>query len=192
MEKPHSSATIPSVPWSVPVAVENISDHGLHMEIEASAAVRAQVLALVAGLATVHDLPKLSAVFDLTRRGAKVHVTGHVSARVAQTCVVTLEPIESDVEEAVDVLFAPVAPDAPQPETVAYDSNADSEQEPPEPLVDGTVDVGALATEFLVLGINPHPRKAGAEFAPVRVGNDEAKPFAALEALKNRLGGGNK
>jgi hypothetical protein len=192
MDKPDSPTTIPSVPWSVPVAVEDISDHGLHREIDAPEAVRAQVLALVAGLTSVHDLPKLSAVFDLTRRGAKVHVAGHVSGRVAQTCVVTLEPIESDVEEEVDVLFAPVGPDATQPETVIYDNPTDGEQEPPEPLVDGTVDIGALATEFLVLGIDPHPRKAGAEFAPVKVGNDDAKPFAALESLKNRFGGGNK
>src|SRR5450631_409855 len=98
-----------SVPWSVPVAVEDIPDHGLHIEIDAPAPVRDQVLALVAGLASVHDLPKLSAVFDLTRRGARVHVAGHVSARVAQSCVVTLEPMESNVEEAVDVTFAPVA-----------------------------------------------------------------------------------
>ena len=189
MEKPETPTTVPnSVPWSVPVAVEDIPDHGLHIEIDAPAPVRAQVLALVAGLASVHDLPKLSAVFDLTKRGARVHVAGHVSARVAQTCVVTLEPMESDVEEAVDVTFAPAA--AAKPETAVYDIAPDDENETPEPLVDGKVDIGALATEFLVLGVDPHPRKPGAEFAPVRVGNDDAKPFAALEALKKRFGGG--
>lgn len=192
MDKSESPTILPGVPWSVPVAVDNIPEHGLHIAIEAPDAVRAQVLALVAGLASVHELQKLAGVFDLTRRGGKVHVTGHVSARVTQTCVVTLEPLESDVEEEVDVVFAPLAPDAPQPETVIYETPAAGEQEPPEPLVDGTVDIGALATEFLVLGIDPHPRKAGAEFAPVTVGNDAAKPFAALEALKNRFGGGNK
>ena len=185
MNKPDNPVTMP---WSVPVAVENIPDHGLHIEIDASAPVRAQVLALVAGLASVHDLPKLSAIFDLTKKGARVHIAGHVSARVAQTCVVTLEPMESDVEEAVDVTFAPVA--AAQPEAIVYDIAPDDENEPPEPLVDGKVDIGALATEFLVLGVDPHPRKPGAEFAPVKVGNDEAKPFAALEALKKRFGGG--
>ena len=28
-----------------------------------------------------------------------------------------------------------------------------------------SIDLGALATEFLMLGIDPYPRKAGAEFA---------------------------
>jgi hypothetical protein len=184
MQKGDSPST---VPWSVPVAVEAIPDHGLHIEIDCPAAVRAQVLLLVAGLASVRDLPKLSAVFDLTKRGARVHVVGHVSAQVAQTCVVTLEPIDSSVEEAVDVLFAP--PAKAQPETAVHETPSNDRNEPPEPLVDGTVDVGALAIEFLVLGIDPHPRKPGAEFAPLKVGNDDAKPFAALEALKKRFGG---
>jgi Large ribosomal RNA subunit accumulation protein YceD len=186
MEKADSPS---KAPWSVPVSVDDIPLNGLHREIDASPAIRAQVLALVAGLASVHDLPKLSAVFDLTRRGTKVHVAGHVSARVGQTCVVTLEPIESDVEEVVDVLFAP---------TSGYDHSAAPEievrlgEEPPEPLVGDTVDLGALATEFLVLGVNPHPRKPGAEFGSVKLGDDGPRHFAALEALKNRLGGGKK
>jgi uncharacterized metal-binding protein YceD (DUF177 family) len=187
MEKANSPS---SVPWRVPVAVEDIPASGLHVEIEAPAATRAEVLRLVEGLSTVRDLSKLSAVFDLIRRGARVHVAGHVSARVAQTCVVTLEPIESDVEETVDVLFAPAAAEGTQPGP-EFDGNALSDsKEPPEPLVDGTVDIGALATEFLVLGIDPHPRKAGAEFAPLKVGDDGARAFAALEALKKRFGGG--
>ncbi len=191
MEKPDSPASLPSsVPWRVPVALDEIPNHGLHITIDAPAAVRAQVLALVAGLASVHDLPKLSAVFDLTRRGSKVHVTGHVSAKVAQTCVVTLEPIESAIEETVDVLYAPAAAGAAEPETVVYGSDPNAAKEPPEPLIDGKVDIGALATEFLVLGIDPHPRKAGAEFPPFKVGDDGAGAFAALAALKKPSGGG--
>ena len=63
------------------------------------------------------------------------------------------------------------------------------DEEPPEPLIEGKVDLGAIATEFLLLGIDPYPRKAGAEFAAVKTADDSARPFAALEALKKRLGG---
>ena len=49
------------------------------------------------------------------------------------------------------------------------------------------LDLGTLATEFLVLGIDPYPRKSGVEFAPLTVGEDAPKPFAALEALKKRF-----
>jgi uncharacterized metal-binding protein YceD (DUF177 family) len=169
MEKPGS-------PWRVPVVAEDIPDTGLHMEIEAPAAVRAEL----AKVAAVRELPQLSAVFDLTRRGAGVHVAGQVSARVGQTCVVTLEPMESQVEEAVDVVFAP------SPATDAKKGH----DEPPEPLVGGKVDLGALATEFLLLGIDPYPRKPGAEFAPPKVQDGGDHPFAALATLKKRLGGG--
>ena len=36
--------------------------------------------------------------------------------------------------------------------------------DPPEVLHDGAVDLGAVATEFLLLGIDPYPRKPGAVF----------------------------
>ena len=175
------------VPWSVPVAVDDIPDSGMHIEIDAPASVRGQVLALVEGLSTVHDLASLSAVFDLTRRGSKVHVTGHVRARVGQTCVVSLEPMESLVDETVDLTFAPTAAGAGEP---VGEIDIRPNDEPPEPLPGGMLDVGALATEFLALGIDLYPRKSGVEFAPLTVGEDAPNPFAALAALKKRLGGG--
>jgi uncharacterized metal-binding protein YceD (DUF177 family) len=173
----------PQHPWTMPVAVEDIPETGLHMEIEAPPAARAGI----AVLAGVRELPRLSAVLDLTRRGADVHVAGRVSALVGQTCVVSLEPMESAVDEAVDVSFAPAgeALAAAQAHEIGPD-----EQEPAEPLVGGKIDLGALATEFLLLGIDPYPRKPGAAFAPPKGEEGGAKPFAALATLKKRLGGG--
>ena len=172
-------------PWSVPVAVEDIPDTGLHMEIEAPAA----ACAGVAALAAVRELPRLAAVFDLTRQGAGVHVSGRVSALVGQICVVSLEPMESAIEEAVDVSFAPAAAAEGLAVAESHQVIADDE-EPPEPLIGGKVDLGALATEFLLLGVDPYPRKPSAEFAPPKVEDRGDKPFAALESLKKRLGGG--
>ncbi len=162
-------------PWSVPVVVEDIPDSGLHLEIQAPAAVRAQL----AELADVREVADLSATFDLKRRGAGVHVAGLVKAKVGQTCVVSLEPVENTVEEAVDLLFARAKAAEPHSE----------DDEPPEVLLDGTVDLGAVGTEFLLLGIDPYPRKAGAEFATPKSEDAGDRPFAALEGLKKRLGG---
>jgi uncharacterized metal-binding protein YceD (DUF177 family) len=171
-------------PWSVPVDVEDIPDTGLHVEIDAPEVVRASLRVL----AHLRELPRLSAVFDLTRRGAGVRVTGQVSARVGQTCVVTLEPVESNLEESVDLVFAPALVESAKAETVDLGTQG---EDSPEPLVGGKLDLGAIATEFLLLGIDPYPRKAGAEFAPVNKEDDvSARPFAALEALKKRLGSG--
>ena len=179
-------------PWSVPVAVDDIPETGLHIEVEAPAEVRAPLVKL----ANLRDLSHLSAVFDLTRRGGGVHVAGQVKARIGQTCVVTLEPLENDLAEPINILFAPLDAAADDPagtsDETAAAKGADQEagdEEPAEPLIEGKVDLGAIATEFLLLGIDPYPRKAGAEFAAVKTADDSARPFAALEALKKRLGG---
>jgi hypothetical protein len=171
-------------PWSVPVAVEDIPDIGLHVEIDAPPAARAEL----AELAGLRDLPELSAAFDLARRGAEVHVSGNVNARVGQTCVVTLEPIENAVAEAVDLKFVPASGTEVDPKSVR--KRPLDGDEPPEPLYGGSLDLGALAVEFLILGIDPYPRKAGAEFAPPKDEDSGKHPFAALESLKKNLGGG--
>lgn len=174
-----------ATPWSVPVAVDDVPDDGLHIEIEAPADIRAEV----AKLAAVREIPQLSAVFDLVRFGSGVHVAGQVGARVGQTCVVSLEPLETAVEEPVDVTFVPAAA-AELP--VGVQEHTMGEPEPPEPLIDGKVDLGALATEFVLLGIDPYPRKPDAKLAAIKIEDGGAGPFAALEALKKPPGGGQK
>ena len=165
------------------MAVDAIPETGLHVEIEAPATARAEL----ARVASLRDLLRLAAVFDLARKGVGIHVRGHVSARVGQTCVVTLEPIENAVEEAVDLEFAPTS--GPEPEAKGPRKRVVAGDEIPEPLVGGIVDLGALAAEFLILGIDPYPRKAGAEFAAPKQDHASEHPFAALESLKKTLGG---
>ncbi len=102
--------------------------------------------------------------------------------------MVTLEPVENAVEEAVDLDFAPgqaIETDK-KAKTARKRAGAD---DPPEPLVDGMLDLGALAIEFLILGINPYPRKIGVAFAAPKVEDAGEHPFAALQALKKRPGG---
>lgn len=93
-------------PWRAPVTVAHIPDTGLHRELEASPAER-QAVAEFAGL---REILPLHASFDVVpKSGGRIHVTGHVRARVGQTCVVTLDPIESEIDEEIDLIFAPEA-----------------------------------------------------------------------------------
>src|SRR5712691_219169 len=142
-------------------------------------------LAAIARLAGLAALPRLEASFDVTPRGrGGLHVIGRVSATVGQLCVVTLEPIENEVEEPIDVVFAPgAAPSLVDREIEVTDEDV------PEALVDGTVDLGAIATEFLLFGVDPYPRKPGAVFQAPAAGDDAAHPFAALAALKKGRSG---
>jgi uncharacterized metal-binding protein YceD (DUF177 family) len=101
---------------------------------------------------------------------------------VGQTCVVTLEPLTSEVDEEIDAMFSPDAP--PVPEATSGDEDGPAE-DPPEPIVNGAIDLGTLATEFLMLGLDPYPRKEGVVFEPLIAPADPADhPFAALKALK--------
>jgi hypothetical protein len=135
-------------------------------------------------MAGLRSLARFEAGFDVTRRGREgLRVVGRISATVEQTCVVTLEPLENLVEEEIDLTFVP----SPLPVSPAQDNGAPVTvaDDAPEPLIDGKVDLGALATEFLLLGIDPYPRKPGATFnTPAVAGEAGDRPFAALAALK--------
>jgi len=167
--------------WHFPVAVGDVAEAGSHFEFAADAEVRAAV----AKLAGLRDLPRFEASFDVTRRGAGLHVVGRVSATVGQSCVVTLEPVVNEVDETIDVLFAPQPLAATSAEsTEARDGPSEEAADGPEPLVAGRVDLGALATEFLILGLDPYPRKPGAIFQPLQDVTPQEGPFAALAGLK--------
>ncbi len=164
-------------PWQVPVAVEDVAETGARFDLVANA----QVRAAVARMAGLRDLPRLEANFDVTRRGTGLHVAGRVSATVGQLCVVTLEPLVNEVEEAIDLLFVP------QPTAEREDGKVGTRGESAdetEPLIGGLVDLGALAIEFLILGLDPYPRKPGAVFQPPPGAKPDESPFAALASLR--------
>src|SRR5262249_9316465 len=135
----------------------------------------------VAALAGVRDVSRLEAAVDLVRHGSGLRVSGHVSATVGQICVVTLEPIENVVNEPIDVIFA-----VPPAGNLADDDVAFDADDPPEILSNDAADIGAVATELLLLGIDRYPRKPGASFAPSIEESTAASPFAVLLKLKDR------
>jgi Large ribosomal RNA subunit accumulation protein YceD len=173
-----------SDPWRAPLGVAQIPDTGLHREIEADAQAR-RVIAELAGL---RDVLSAQASFDVTpKSGGRFHVTGRVRARIGQVCVVTLDPIENDIDEGIDVVFAPpeLIPTRIAPAEDIEEGDDAQEPDPPEPIVNGFIDLGRLATDALFLGIDPYPRKPGAVFEPrVAAADPEDHPFAALQALK--------
>jgi uncharacterized metal-binding protein YceD (DUF177 family) len=184
--RPARSAALPEAakPWSVPVQLSEIPASGRRVELKADAATREAIATAVGVVA----LPRLEALFDLAPlANDAVRVSGSVSARVEQNCVVTLDPVSNHVEEKIDLVFVPPGALA-SPQAIAA-LGATDEDNPPEILQNGMVDLGAMAIEFLMLGIDPYPRKPGASFeAPRDDGDPAAHPFAALAALKKDFG----
>ena len=168
-------------PWRALINVAQIPEIGLHRDIEADRVVR-DAMAATAGL---RNIASARASFDLSHgSGGRIHVTGRVQAKVGQTCVVTLEPIENEIDEEIDLTFAPVEHIAPQSD-IDDDDGESALVEPPEPIENGMIDLGRLATDVLYLAIEPYPRKDGAVFEPQVAARDPADhPFAALKALR--------
>jgi uncharacterized metal-binding protein YceD (DUF177 family) len=168
-------------PWRAPVTLAQIPDRGLHRELDADEAQR-KAMADIAGL---REVLSAHAAFDVTpKSGGRFHVAGHVRARIGQTCVVTLDPMETDIDEQIDLMFAPPE-QIPALSDLADEATADDAIDPPEPIEGGVIDLGRLATDALFLGIDPYPRKPDAMFDHAITPPDPRDhPFAALKALK--------
>ncbi len=141
----------------------------------------------LAGLGGLREVKSASASFDLApMRQGRVHVTGRVKARIGQTCVVTLDPIENEIDEAIDLIFAPPEQIPALADLVDEAATSDAEiPDPPEPIAAGMIDLGRLATDALFLGVDPYPRKPGAIFEPPAIPPDpDDHPFAALKVLR--------
>lgn len=182
--------------WSAPLLVMEVPPQGVDIALEADASVRER-LAELNGLAA---LSSATAKLHATRRGREgLHVTGEVRAKVTQTCVVTLEPFETEIVEPVDVEFEPSRAPKParaEPERtnrrrrdarppVEEDEEGMDDLNAPDEILDGRVDLGALASEFLTLGIDPYPRKPGVAFDEPREEGATVSPFARLAARKS-------
>ena len=170
------------LPWSFEIELPSVPREGRPYELVPDEATRAR-LAEFAGVVSIPSLKVLIEVGPTADDGAAV--TGKLDGVVRQTCVVSLEEFDSPITENISADFAE-APDS--------GSSSDDEEELedlPDPIVDGKIDLGALATEFLILSIDPYPRKPGAAFAGPA--SEEAapepkrSPFEQLSGLKDRI-----
>ncbi len=102
---------------------------------------------LGAAHAKLRSLDRLEAAFDLTRRGSEgLRMSrARLNATVGQVCVVTLEPIDNTLSEKVEIDFLPASASA-HARTLA-DTVDDNGEIRRSFIVDGMVDLGALAVE---------------------------------------------
>jgi hypothetical protein len=114
-----------------------------------------------------------------------VQIDGRWRARVRQTCGVTLEPFDSDLEGELRLRALPEGSAAlGGADEGGGELDLDPEgDDPPDMLEDDKIDLGVYVVEDLSLAIDPFPRKPGVEFeAPEQKG--EPSPFAVLAKLK--------
>lgn len=135
----------------------------------------------------VDAVDSLSIAARVTRHGKHgLKVEGRVAADVTQTCVATLEPVKSVIEEPILIAFSPEA-DMPGETFLEGEDGLEIDVglDRDDPLIDGTIDLAAIAAEFLTLAVDPYPRKPGAVFSG-HAEAGEGSPFAALARLKSK------
>ena len=120
--------------------------------------------------------------------GGHYRLSGRLRAEVSQACVVTLEPVDSTIEEAFEAVFWPQA-DMPPPDSgeLAIDDGPEREA-----IVAGQIAVGRVVFESLAAAIDPFPRKPGVVLdwqdptSAVAPADKPASPFAVLANLKTK------
>ena len=161
--------TVPNLPYSEPVRLHQVPG-GVKRTLEPDAAARARI----ARALDLASLESFTAEMNLAPTAAGWRLSGRVRASLAQTCGITLEPL-------------PVEVDAPFALTLAEAVDEDSDEivitlddESPDLIEDGQIDLGQYAVEQLALRLDPFPRKPGAEFVqPPEPA--EISPFAILK-----------
>lgn len=176
-------ATFPLVRILLPTDVPPL---GAHVALTADEAQRAAL----AKLADALSVEAMRAEFLVRPWGQDGYsVEGRVVADLTQACVVTLEPVVAHLDEPVSLKLVP-------PEAMArYEEKPDEEggidldpaAEIPDPIENGVIDLGRIAVEHFLVGVDPYPRRPGvvfdAEAAGVGEGRAELSPFAALARL---------
>jgi uncharacterized metal-binding protein YceD (DUF177 family) len=175
-------------PFSYPVKVGNISANAVTVTLEADA----RELEALARFWQVDAVKSLTAELQVARwKKDGVRLKGEVKTDIVQSCVVTLEPVESTIRENFEQIFVP---EGSKLARIVTNDAAEMVLDPdgpdlPEAFSGDTIDVGVVVVEFAALAIDPYPRKPGIEFADHIEGDPNEKagrpnPFAVLKDWK--------
>jgi len=175
-------SSLPTPEFSRPLNVESLKIGKSEQTLEATPDECAQ-LAQRFDLLT---LDHLSANVQLNRKGAgdsiRVFVSGRLNAGITQSCVITLDPVSSEIEADFNAAFDSEAED------IKSDCDFDiSNDDIAEPIIDGSIDLGELVAQYLAVEIDPFPRKEGADGSGMTLesANTETNPFSVLKKLKS-------
>lgn len=176
--------------FSYKLGVGHLSANPVHVTLDADERERL-------GLANrwgVSSVESVTADLDLSRwKRDGVRVKGTIEAHITQACVVTLDPVASIIDDKIDALFVPDGSRLARVETSDIGEMIIDAEGPdaPETFQGDAIDVAQICEEFIVLSINPYPRKEGAELPPAADGQVEDEPvespFSGLRDFKNKV-----
>lgn len=178
-----------ALPWSHPVALSELSGRkATRLTLEPDTAARA---ALAADLG-IDEIRKLRFAVELSPKGkADWALAAQLGATVVQPCVVSGAPVVTRIDEPVMRLYLA---DYADPTVEPGGEVEMPEDDTAEPLP-AVLDLGAVMAEALALALPLYPRAEGAALSSSNftapgadpMSDEDARPFAALKALKDKL-----
>ena len=131
------------------------------------------------------ELQRLVATLSLKPelRGA-VAVKGRVEADVVQRCVVTLEPLSSHLDMAINMIFVPES----LQRGGAGSPDIENSDEDVEYYAHNKIDLGELIAQHLGINLDPYPRKPDAALEQTEFGQPDQNPhpLAQLAVLTKK------
>ncbi len=141
-------------------------------------------------LAARFDLPEiasLAASYKLSGEERGIAFTGLLESDLQQSCAITGKPTPVKVQEQFDILFIPKA----DPEDLDEEIELTEEECDLVEYENAQIDLGEAIAQTLYLSLDPYLRGPDADEAARKKGlksEEEAGPFGALAALKDKLG----
>lgn len=173
--------------FSYKINVAHLSAKPLLVSLEADDRER-QILAERWGVSSVEAVTAKLEVSRWKREG--VRIKGTVEAHITQSCIVTLDPVASQIVETIEALFVPEGSRLSRVQTSDTGEMIVDAVGPdaPETFHGETIDLAEICEQFIVLSIDPYPRREGAEMPPDLNGpsadEERESPFASLSAYK--------
>jgi hypothetical protein len=173
------------------IDLDKLGPNGAALEISTSESERAALAKRFGFLA----LPAFSARMTVDRKpGGQVVVEGRLKGRIVQACILSLDPVTQELDDAFRLVFAENVTEDLDPESGEALLNANGDA--PEPLMGNMLDVGEIAAEQLSLTAEPYPRRPGVKLEDVlpktkggarRAAPEPRRhPFAGLAALRDK------
>ena len=174
--------------FSRPVNVDKIKPQGLAETISATP----QECEALTQQLKINSLEALSFNYKvLPWKKGGVEVSGVINATIEEICVVSLDPFTSEVSEPVKRFYERHSDVAAKNPLLDLETLDDLDDDLPDLIEDGMIDLGEVAVETLALSLSPYPRKPGVVFedhveSDPELNDDSGRknPFEILKDLK--------
>ncbi len=183
--------------WSYRVNQDSITEEAQHITINADVSQCAELTERLG----IESIKALEAQIEIVLVSGKINVKGNLKADVVQQCVVSLDPVPAHIEEKVEAWFI----DEEGPVSMAKARHMQlmkkgqkelpilDEEDDPEVIIDGQIDLVDVIAEHLALALDPYPHAEGVHYEhgddkPHEGAAEERKnPFAALKDWRDKL-----